>query len=255
MEIPHVPKQLRIIGTLPPDEHKILCVVGSRKYSRYGKEVCEKLVSGLAGYPITIVSGLAHGIDAIAHRSALVAGITTIAVPGSGLDANTLYPRTHVALAEKILSAGGCLLSEYPDHLRAAPWMFPQRNRIMVGLSHAVLVIEASHKSGTMITARLATDYNRDVLAVPGSIFSTQSEGPHALLKLGATPITSAHDILECLGFEIKDEEASILDHFPKEDRSLVQSILDGNPDDAIVERHNVSIERITILRTQIELL
>ena len=117
-----------------------------------------------------------------------------------------LYPPSHFNLAEKILEAGGGLLSEFPPDLEATTWTFPQRNRIMAGLSHATLIIEARRPSGTLITARLATDYNRDVLAVPGSIFSDTAAGPHFLIKSGATPITSSADILEALGFEEKDD-------------------------------------------------
>lgn len=205
-EINDPPKSLRIIGNLPKEGNKILCVVGSRKYSPYGKEVCEKLISGLRGFPITIVSGLALGIDSIAHKSALSAGLQTVAVPGSGLGAKVLYPSTHLPLAEKIIQAGGGLLSEFEDDFRATQWSFPQRNRIMAGMSDAVLVIEAEIKSGTLITSRLATEYNREVMTVPGSVFSKTSEGPHMLIRLGATPITKSENILEAFGFEKKEE-------------------------------------------------
>ncbi|MFA6338706.1 MAG: DNA-processing protein DprA [Candidatus Paceibacterota bacterium] len=206
-EIPDQPKTLYLQGNLPSyEENKFLCVVGSRKYSNYGKEVCEKLISGLRGYPIVIVSGLALGIDGIAHRAALDAGLKTVAVPGSGLNPNVLYPSTHRGLAQKILENDGALLTEFEPNFHATVWSFPQRNRIMAGLSHAILIIEAELKSGTLITSRLATDYNRDVLTVPGSIFSKNSEGPNMLMRLGATPITSSKELLEALGF---NEEAT----------------------------------------------
>lgn len=177
-------------------------MVGSRKYSSYGKEVCQKLIDGLRGYPIIIVSGLALGMDAIAHEAALETGLKTIAVPGSGLDDSVLYPRSNYTLAKRILENDGCLLSEFEPKFRATPYSFPERNRIMAGLSDAVLVIEAEIRSGTLITSRLATDYNRDVFTVPGSIFSKNSEGPHMLIRLGATPITSSKDILTAFGLE-----------------------------------------------------
>lgn len=199
-EIPDPPETLFLAGTLPPEDKKHLCVVGARKYTEYGKEACEKLIAGLRGHPVAIVSGLALGIDSIAHRAALAADLQTIAVPGSGLDPEALYPASHRALAEKILERGGALLSEFEPAVRAAPWTFPRRNRIMAGLSDAVLVIEAERRSGTLITSKLATEYNRDVLAVPGSIFSKTSEGPHLLLRLGAAPAERAADILEALG-------------------------------------------------------
>jgi DNA processing protein len=199
-EINDPPKKLFIRGIVPDWDRKLLTVVGARKYTSYGKDVCEKLIAGLAGYPITIISGLALGIDAIAHRSALSVKLPTIAVPGSGLSPKVLYPASHAGLAETILENGGALISEFEPDFRATVWSFPQRNRIMAGMSHAVLVIEAEKKSGTLITSRLATEYNREVMTVPGSIFSPNSEGPHMLIRLGATPITSSADILEALG-------------------------------------------------------
>lgn len=200
-EINDPPKKLYFRGEFPPEEYKYLCVVGARKFSDYGKEATEKLIAGLRGYPVVIVSGLALGIDSIGHRAALAAGLKTIAVPGSGLDPNVLYPASHKQLAEKIVAAGGCLLSEFEPNFRATPYSFPQRNRIMAGLSDATLVVEAELKSGTLITSKYATEYNRDVLTVPGSIFSKTSAGPHMLIRLGATPITSSEELLEALGF------------------------------------------------------
>ncbi|MDO8590601.1 MAG: DNA-processing protein DprA [bacterium] len=202
LEIPDCPKKLYIRGELPPEEHKYLCVVGSRKYSEYGRQAVEKLIGGLRGYPVVIVSGLALGIDSIAHRAALSVGLTTIAVPGSGLDPKVLYPASHVGLAEKIVETGGALISEFEPNFRATPYSFPQRNRIMAGLSDAVLVVEAELKSGTLITSKYATEYNRDVYTIPGSIFSGTSSGPHMLIRLGATPITSSVELLEALGFK-----------------------------------------------------
>lgn len=199
-EIPQPPKQIWIRGNLPPDTHVMLTVVGSRKCTSYGKQVCESLITGLATYPIAIVSGLALGIDGIAHRAALKAGLPALAVPGSGLDDSAIIPRTHLDLANEILTAGGGFISEYEPKMPAAQWTFPQRNRLMAGMARATLVIEAEHKSGTRITAKLATDYNRDVLAVPGSIFSPTSEGTNELIRLGATPITCSADIIEALG-------------------------------------------------------
>lgn len=200
-EIPQPPETLYLRGTLPdPTQFYYLAVVGSRKFTNYGREAVERIIGGLAGYPICIVSGLAMGIDAIAHRAALDAGLPTIAIPGSGLDSGAIYPRSNLALAREIVENGGALLSEYAPDLRAAPWTFPQRNRIMAGISQSTLVIEAEEKSGTLITARLAVDYNRNVFAIPGSIFSATSKGTNKLIRQGATPITSAQDLLEELG-------------------------------------------------------
>lgn len=200
-EIPQPPKKLHLKGMLPKDGSRILCVVGSRKHSSYGEEVCRKLILGLKGYTICIVSGLAIGIDGIAHRAALDAGLQTIAFPGSGLNATDLHPARHARLADEIVHSDGGLISEFEMNQKGAPWTFPRRNRLMAGISHATLVIEAELKSGTLITSKFATDYNRDVGAVPGQITSKLSEGPHMLIRLGATPITCSEDILEMLGF------------------------------------------------------
>ena len=185
-QIPDAPKSLFFKGTPAPKDATFLAVVGSRQYTDYGKRVCEKLIRELAGYNISIVSGLALGIDSIAHKAALDVGLHTIAVPGSGLSSNVLYPSSHRNLAERIVKNGGLLLSELDPETRAAPYTFPKRNRVIIGLSHGVLIIEAKKKSGTMISARLASEYNRDVLTVPHSIYSTKAEGPHYLLKNGA---------------------------------------------------------------------
>jgi DNA processing protein len=199
-EIADCPKKMYIRGTFPSQDSFFLTVVGSRKYSIYGRQVCENLIKGLRGYPIVIVSGLALGIDGIAHQSALEASLHTIAVPGSGLAENVLYPASHKKLAHDILVSGGALLSEFEPEWKPRPESFPQRNRIMAGMSHAVLVIEAELRSGTLITSRLATEYNRDVLTVPGSIFSETSQGPHMLLQKGAGLIRTSDDILDVFG-------------------------------------------------------
>jgi DNA processing protein len=207
LEIPQPPKTLYIRGKLPSSDMIYLAVVGSRKYTSYGKDICEKLIRGLKGYPIVIVSGLAMGIDSIAHKTALEIGLTTISFPGSGLDNSVLYPRTNINLAQEIVDKGGCLISEQVPSFISTLYSFPQRNRLMAGISKAVLIIEAEEKSGTLITARMALDYNRDVLAVPGSALSSNSNGTNSLIKQGATPITSSNDILEALGFEIEKEK------------------------------------------------
>ncbi len=234
-EITDPPDALRFAGILPPSENKILCVVGSRKHTEYGREVCETLVSGLAGYPITIVSGLALGIDSIAHKTALAHNIHTVAVPGSGLNPKVLYPQSHLRLAENIIESGGGLLSEFADDFRPTQWSFPQRNRIMAGMSHAVLVIEAEEKSGTLITSKLATEYNRDVFAVPGSIFSKQSEGPHMLIRLGATPIRKADDILLALGFSPEEKEKVIYQAQNPEEQTILDLLETPKSRDEII--------------------
>ena len=208
-EISDPPKQLHLRGEMPSTDHKWLAVVGSRAMTNYGKQAVRHLIEGLRGYPIVIVSGLAYGVDAEAHKAALAAGLTTVAVPGSGLDWTVLYPRANVGLAREILKAGGALISEFKPEQEAADYTFPQRNRIMAGLSHATLVVEAKEKSGSLITAKLVTEYNRELLVVPGSIFSAESKGTHQFLRLGATAATSPEDILVALGIAKREGPAS----------------------------------------------
>lgn len=199
LEIPQLPKRLWIRGTLPPPGTKFLAVVGSRALTRYGQEACQKLIGGLAGYPISVVSGLALGADACAHKAALAAGLHTIAIPGSGLDNAVIGPRTNLGLAKDILAAGGALISEQEPMHSPRQGEFPSRNRLMVGMSGAVLIVEAGEKSGTLITARLAGEYNRDLLCIPHRIGDPHSYGPHLFLRLGAALVTEPLHILEVL--------------------------------------------------------
>ena len=168
--------------------------------TRYGQEACEKLITGLAGYPVSIVSGIALGVDACAHKAALAAGLHTVAIPGSGLDDAAIGPRANFGLSQDILAKGGALVSEHEPKYRAAPYDFPSRNRIMVGLSDAVLVIEAGNKSGTLITARLASEYNRDLLCIPHRIGDPHAFGSHLFIRLGAALVSEPLHILEALG-------------------------------------------------------
>lgn len=256
LEIPQPPKSLWIAGALPSPETVLLTIVGSRKYTSYGKEVCEELIAGLRGYDIAIVSGLALGIDTIAHESAMRAGLRTIAVPGSGLDPAVLYPRTNLGLAQRILDAGGALLSEFAPDFRATDWSFPQRNRIMAGLAQATLLIEAGAKSGTLITARLATDYNREVLVVPGSIFSPASYGTHQFLKLGATPVTSSEDVLQALGFTPQAPEQQTFDFsaLPEAERAVMEYLTEAQNRDHLIEALEISASDANILLMKMEI-
>lgn len=206
MEIADPPQRLWVCGTPAPPGVKYLAVVGSRALTPYGREACTNLISGLAGYPISIISGLALGADSCAHRAALSYGLHTIAVPGSGLSDAVIYPRNNVELAHQILEAGGLLVSEHPPEYFARGYDFPSRNRIMVGMADAVLMIEAGKNSGTLITARLTTEYNRDLLYVPHRIGEAHGYGAEVFGRLGAAPIYKSEYILEALGF--KDEES-----------------------------------------------
>lgn len=254
--IPQPPKQLSIRGTFPDfNKYKFLCVVGSRKYTPYGEDACRTLLAGLKGYPIVIVSGLAHGIDRISHEAALENALLTIAFPGSGLDDKVLYPKAQYQLAHDILKSGGALISEFKSDFSATLWSFVQRNRLMAGLAHATLVIEAENKSGTRVTARLATEYNRDVYAVPGSIFSKKSEGTNELIKLGATPITCAQDILEALGFTITETKpVDLFSQCSPEEESVINLLASSKPRGELIREMNMPTHKANILLSQMEL-
>jgi DNA processing protein len=252
-EIPEPPKQMYLVGNMPTEGNRLLAIVGSRKYSNYGKEVCEKLIEGLKGQPVTILSGLALGIDSIAHREALKNNIQTIAIPGSGLDESVLYPTSHLNLAKEIVEKGGGLLSEFDPTFRATPYSFPRRNRIMAGIADAVLVIEAEKKSGTLITSRLATDYNKDVFAIPGSIFSKASEGPHMLIRLGATPITCVNDLLEALHLEPEQQVLNFDECTPDELKIL--NLLDSPISrDELFEKAEIEIQALNSILMMLEI-
>lgn len=253
-EIPDPPKKLYVRGTLPSTDLRWLAVVGSRAMSSYGRQACEYLLGGLRGYPVVIVSGLAFGVDAAAHKAALEAGLPTVAVPGSGLDWNVLYPRANVSLAREIVKAGGALLSEFEPDMKAADYTFPQRNRIMAGLAQATLVIEAKERSGSLITARLVTDYNRELLVVPGSIFSAESRGTHQFLKLGATAVTTPEDILIALGIPTEDKSAPLLKDLSPNEIRVLEIIANPLPRDLLIETLQLPISDANILLTTMEI-
>ncbi|MCA9351311.1 DNA-processing protein DprA [Patescibacteria group bacterium] len=255
-EIPDPPKKLYVRGELPShDEYKFLTVIGSRKFSIYGKQVCEHLIRGLAGYPIVIVSGLALGMDTIAHRAAIENNLKTLAVPGSGLDDKVIYPATNQPLAREILKHGGCLVSEFEPDFKATRWSFPQRNRTMAGISHAVLVIEAENISGTRITARLATDYNREVFAIPGSIFSPVSGGTNELIREGATPVTSAKDILDFFGFTNENQPSQMaLDGLSDDETMIMNALSEPRSRSQLADTAGISIIKLNVLLSAMEI-
>ena len=254
-EISDPPQKLFTRGALPHKNNILLAVVGSRKYTPYGKSVCEHLISNLRGYPITIVSGLALGIDALSHQCALKADLQTIAIPGSGLNDRVLYPASNVSLAHSIINSGGGLLSEYNPDFKATVWSFPKRNRIMAGMSHATLIIEATEKSGTLITARLAMEYNRDVLAVPGSIFSPASTGPHKLIADGATPISNINDLLSALPIKISSERRTqTFENCTEHEKIILKNLNEPQTRDEIISKTQLSSQEINIAITLLEM-
>jgi DNA processing protein len=260
-ELHKQPEFLDIVGTLPDDGYKFLCVIGARRYSSYGKEVCSKLISGLKNYPIVIVSGLAIGIDSLAHRCALDSGLTTIAWPGSGLSDSVLYPSMHLELAKEIVNSGGAILSPFERDQHGTKWTFPVRNELMAAMSHATLIIEAREGSGTMLTANAAVEMGRDVLIVPGSIFSDLSHGPHTLWNDGATPVTSSGDILRALGFvnHTEDDRKKLdslnLFSLSTQEKILTDHLRSGPLGSAILmEKMGIPISEFNILISKSEL-
>ncbi|MGE3271235.1 MAG: DNA-processing protein DprA [Chloroflexota bacterium] len=211
-EIADPPPVLYVHGELSPADAWAIAVVGTRRATAYGRQVTERIVSDVARAGVTIISGLARGIDTHAHRAALAAGGRTIAVLGSGLD--RLYPEENRALAKQIMQQGA-VVSEYPLGTPPDGTNFPRRNRIVSGLSRAILVVEADYKSGAMITATQAAEQGRDVFAVPGSIFSPFSAGPHQLIREGAKIVTEAADILEELHLTAVVEERATREALP----------------------------------------
>lgn len=230
-------------GTLSPRETNLVAIVGTRKMTSYGKEVTEKFSGELASFGVTIVSGLARGVDTAAHKAALSAGGRTIAVLGNGLD--SVYPPDNRLLADSIIKNGGALISEYPLGYPALPLNFANRNRIISGLSKAIIVVEGAKKSGTLLTATHAAEQGKTVFAVPGNITSPMSAAPLFLLKNGARIATSPSDILEELDIQIKVDKKkleTVLPSSPEEEKLI--EVLETEP------MHLDEIVRITGSKT-----
>jgi DNA processing protein len=208
-EIKDAPEVLYYIGRLPQENENCFAIVGTRRYSSYGKQIALEISGGLADAGLTIVSGLAPGIDAFSHQAALERKGRAIAVLGTGLDEKSIYPKENIKLAQKIVETGGCLISEYPPGTAGAYFTFPQRNRIISGLCLGTLVVEAQPPlpnfgvgtnkksgSGAILTALHAFEQKRKIFAVPGPIHSSGSKGCHYLIKKGAKLVETANDIL-----------------------------------------------------------
>src|SRR6266704_3677932 len=201
-----VQAQLRTRGRWPPPEGPRVAVVGSRRPSPYGEAVAEQLALELARAGVVVVSGLALGIDAAAHRGALNAGGVTVAVMGTGVD--IVYPAAHSRLAEDIVAGGGALVSQFPDGTAPRRHNFPARNYTIAQLADVVVVVEAAEGSGALITAEAALDLHKEVMAVPGSVFSPLSVGTHGLLRDGAGLVQNARDVMAVIGLggEVLDD-------------------------------------------------
>jgi len=203
-EIYSPPALIYIKGNLPENPDLSLAVVGTRKTTAYGRQITPAIVKDLAKAGVIIVSGLALGIDALAHQSCLEANGQTIAVLGCGLD--QIYPLTNRGLANSIIEKNGAIISEYTLGTEPLKQHFPVRNRLISGLSRGVLVIEGDKDSGSLITAKCALEQNREVLAVPGNIYNITSAGPNNLIKMGAKAVTNAADVLETMDLELAQQ-------------------------------------------------
>jgi DNA processing protein len=202
-KIKNAPKILYYKGKLPEPEEKCIAIVGTRRCSSYGQQVALKISGQLCNAGLSVISGLAPGIDTFAHRAVVEKRKRTIAVLGTGLDERSIYPQQNLELSKKILAFGGCLLSELPEGTSGSKFSFPRRNRIVSGLSLGVLVIEAKEKSGSLITAELAKKQNKKLFAIPGPIYSLNSSGPNKLIKQGAKLVEESNDILKELGLNL----------------------------------------------------
>ena len=197
------------------------------------------------------------GIDTIAHKKAMQVGLKTMVFPGSGLSDDAMYPKTNVRLIREVIERDGCLLSEFEPDFKATQWSFPMRNRLMAGISKAVLIIEAEEKSGTLITARLTTEYNRDLLVVPGSIFSPNSKGTNKLLRQGATPITSVDDLLEALGFEKEknqEKQAKLFADSSVEEKIVLKLLREPIPRDDLIRAMKMPVSYANSLLSIMEI-
>ncbi|MDO4870769.1 MAG: DNA-processing protein DprA [Candidatus Saccharibacteria bacterium] len=252
----HAPEKLYYYGQLPEIKTPIIAIVGSRKPSTYGREIAYRLSYDLTKKGAIIVSGLALGIDAVAHKACLEAGGTTIAVLGSGL--NHITPYTNRGLAQKIIEQNGAIISEYAPDMPALPHQFLERNRIVSGLADVIIVVEAAKRSGTLSTAAHALEQGREVGAVPGLITSPMSDGCHNLIKQGAHLITSADDIWSLLGLSVtqninQQPQLSIISD-PTQAKVL-EIITSGiNDGDQIIHKLNLTPDELNFALTMLEI-
>lgn len=254
--IPQSPERLFVAGDLPKSRIKTVAIVGARKPTAYGREVAEKLATDLARAGVVVVSGLAYGIDACAHRGALDGGGVTIAVLAGGLD--KIYPASNRGLADRIVQNGGALISEYPEGVPAMKHQFLERNRIVSGLADVVIVVEAAERSGTLSTANHALEQGKDVFAVPGNITSPLSAGCNRLIKMGATPLLSVQDILEVLNIgddSSRTAQTSLISGDNDEENKILEIIASGERDGAqILEKSGLEVSVYNRTMTMLEI-
>ncbi len=253
LSIAKPPEKLHFIGTIPVSRKPTVAIVGTRKPTSYGKEVTTTIATDLARRGVVIVSGLALGVDGLAHRAALDAGGATVAVLGNGLP--HIYPSSHRGLAQDIVQKGGAIMSEYEPETPSYPSNFLERNRIVSGLSDAVIVTEAAARSGTLNTAMHALEQGKEIFVVPGNITSPMSAGCNALIRQGATPITSAHDVLEIIAPDLLEQNARLpLGNSPLETKiiTLINSgVRDG---DELLQKLKISATELSMALTMLEI-
>lgn len=247
-KIKNPPKEIYFMGEISSEE-KCIAIVGTRVPSSYGKEVAYKLASEISQAGFTVVSGFAPGIDTICHQACVELKKRTIAVLGTGLDKKFIYPKSNLKLIDKILETGGCLISEFPPKTPGSKFSFPNRNRIISGLSLGVVVVEAKMKSGALITAEYAFLQKRKVFAVPGSIFSQTSKGCHFLLKKGAKLVEGIEDILRELKMEREIEEKEEIFEGEREEILILKALKEGALSlDKIVEKTKLPATKVLTL-------
>ncbi len=253
-EIDQSPPVLYIKGKLSPADEFAVAMVGTRRISSYGQQITRDISLYLASHGLTVVSGLARGVDALAHQSVLNGGGRTIAVLGSGVD--VIYPPEHRQLADEIVK-NGAIISDYPMGTQPEGINFPPRNRIISGLSLATIVIEAGERSGALITADFALEQGRDVFAVPGNILSPSSRGTNRLIQNGAYPLVSPQDVLDVLELSQLNEVKTARQTLPADTtEAMILNVMDHNPVhvDEISHRISLPIEKISASLTMMEL-
>ena len=253
LEIAQPPPVLYCLGEITEADKLAMAIVGTRNVTSYGKQLCKDTAAYLAGHGITIVSGLARGVDAIAHQAALEIGGRTIAVLGSGVD--VIYPPEHRKLAEEIIK-NGAVISDYPPGTKPDGINFPPRNRIISGLSRGTIVIEAGERSGALITAKFAVEQGRDVFAVPGSVLSPMSKGTNALIGEGAVPMTNPAIVVTHLGLEKQamNHPKEKMDLSPLEERVYQALGTNGMHVDDLCAKLDMPIEKINATLTMMQL-
>ncbi len=257
-EITKPPHELYVRGNINIlHSNHLLAVVGTRKASAYGQQAVAKLLTPVVQNGIGLVSGLAYGIDSLAHNLAVINNQMTIAVLGSGIDDASIYPKSHIALVHRIIATGGAVISEYAPGTPAMPHHFPARNRIIAGLCQAVLIVQAAKRSGSLITARLALDFNRDVCVVPGPINDPLSAGTNKLLQQGAKPIIEAYDLFDVLGIDVPETKNKLvaLDLSPKQKDVLKSLSYEPQHADELMRVTGLASSDLSVVLTELELL